>query len=181
MKKIGFLLILFFSAVSYQSYAQYSVSKFEGSKEEAIAILRNSEFVNILRHVEDQDSSDNIDRFLVEVDRIVPMDRQKREVLKTKLLDVPKKDTQIKRSGWLTRAPINFPPYITPNALKVLQETFSTSDYEKLEEQLTANQITAISAYEYLTEQHMVMEEWVIRGFISVPEYIEMIYDYFDI
>ena len=178
MKKIGFLIVMLFSAVSYHSYAQHSVPKFEGSKEEAIAILRNSEFINILRHVEDQDSSDNIDRFLVEVDRIVPMDRQKREALKAKLLDVPPKD--IRAQSWLMHTAINVPS-IAPSILKILEETFSASDYEKLEEQLTANQITAISAYEYLTEQHMVMEEWVIRGFISLPEYIEMIYDYFDI
>jgi len=148
------------------------IPAFKGTQEEAIAILRNSEFVNILRVKKDEDPSASVARFIVEIERIIPLDKQKRELITEQLLRIPKEN------GWMIYWPLGYTPYIELEALDVLKENFSTEVYETLSEQLFVNLTAAASAYDYLTNVHA---DWGVRGFIDIPNYIKMIYDHFDI
>ena len=156
-----------------------SSPSFEGSKEETITILRNSEFLTILRYP--ADTLNNVNRFIDEVNKITILDLQKNELLKTELLSALQKKEGAWTDWTLICWPIRRPPFIGTSIDKVLKDKFSFSEYEKLSEQLSANLIRASSAYEYLTKLHMDMEEWVVRGFIDGADYIDMIYKYFDI
>ncbi|MDR2912670.1 MAG: hypothetical protein LBV38_05150 [Alistipes sp.] len=178
MKNFVFLLSAFFMLLPYCGYAQYG-PKFEGSKEEAIAILRNNEFLDILRYP--KDSLGNVERFINELSKIAPIEPQNSELLKRQLLSVIKKKEGYWTDWSLVCWPIGKLPFIGSGADKVLKDNFSVAEYEIMSEQLLANMITATATYAYLTELHMVMEEWVVRGFIDGSDYIEMIYDYFDI
>ena len=173
MKKWMFILFTVFTvATVYQGYAQ-------NTPEKDIAILRGSELLDILRH--ETDTLANIDRFVGEIHKIVPLDQQKSDLLKKGILAVLQK-----KEGWgkdwsLLYWPIGRSPFVGSNTNKLLKDNFSPSDYEKLSDQLSKELETAVSAYKRLTELHKTRENWVSLGFISLPDYIQMIYEYFDI
>ena len=137
--------------------------------------------MNIFRYRTDEDSSANVDRFLIEVERVMPLDQQKRELLKSQMIDIPRKDTRIKGSGWLLGYYSSAPPMIGRSLLAVLKDNFSDSEYELLSEQLSANLTKAVSAYEYLTELKMAEEGQTIRVVTGLPNEIPRLYKYFDI
>lgn len=167
--------------VSYSGYAQ-DLPKFEGSTEDAIGIVRNSYFVPMLTYA--ADTLLNIDRFIREVDKIVPVDRQKKGQLEIQLLSVLQKKEGYSMDWSLIYWPLGRAPFVGSNVDAVLKDNFSSSEYEKLSEQLSKNLITTISAYQflfYLQKEELEKQDYFIIGFPDNPRLIKGVYDYFDI
>lgn len=174
MKNLIFLLTVLMVTANIGNAQPWAkpIPAFNGTQDEAIAILRNSEFINIVRFAESEGPSGSVARFVVEVERIIPLDRQKQELITAQLLHIRN------RNNWLLGWPMGYVPFIESEILDVLKDNFSTEEYEKLSERLSANLTTAASAYYYLVNVHA---NWGVHGFITIPSYIERIYDYFDI
>ncbi len=152
-----------------------------GDKEESVKILKNSEFINILRHSADEYAFDNVDRFIVEINKIIPVDQLKKKVLKTELLSVIQEKKGVSHDWYLVFLPWGETPYIGQDIYNVLKNNFSASDYGRLSNQLSNNLTAAYYAYDYLAKLYTVEKGNGVRGFIDKPEYIDMIYQYFGI
>ena len=179
MKKSCFLLIVFVVTMISGGYAQ-NTPKFD-SKEEAITIVRNSEFINILRYLNDEDKSANVDRFINEVNKIVPVDSQKKEQLKTRLLFAVQGKIEDLSDFSLIHWSRGNSPYIGSGIFAVLKDNFSASEYDILSKQLPENLTIAASAYLYLSDLYKTLEGWVVGAPTDMPHYIEWVYEYFDI
>jgi hypothetical protein len=178
MKKFLFLLCLF-AIVEPSNADTQPIPKFEGSKEDAIATLRNSEFVDMLRYHED--ISTNIDRFLNEVNKIVAVDSQERTQLETQMIAVIQNKEGDSMDRSLAYWPRGISPFIGSNILAVLEKNFSASEYEKLSEQLSSSLTAAASAYRFLCDLYDKEMGAVVGTPIDIPYYVKRVYDYFDI
>jgi hypothetical protein len=173
MKKLIIsLFTVFMAATVHQGYAQ-------NTPQEAIAILRVSGFIDILRNP--TDTLANVDRFIGELNKIFPVDQQKHSLLKERILSVLRKKEGFSEDRSLIYWPLGQYPFVGSNIDRVLKDNFSISVCEKLSGQLAKNLKVTITAYEYLVKRHKINENLAALGFIDTPDYINMIYEYFDI
>ncbi len=176
MKRILFLLT---TLVAVAHWGNAQDRPHIDSRDEAIAILKNSEFFDILRNP--TDTINNIDRFVSEINRIVSIDQQQSNRLKAQILSVLQKKEGFPQDWSLIYWPLGQFPFVGSNINHVLKANFSASDYARLSDQLSKNLGTAVSAYARLAESHKTKENWASIGFIDMPDYIKMIYEYFGI
>lgn len=176
MKKWIFTFAVLIMATCY-GYSQRAPEI--DTKEEAIAILKSSDFFYILRYPED--SVTNVNRFVREIDKIVYSDQQKSDQLKVQLLSVFQKKEGYSQQWSLLYWPVGQVPYFGSSIQAVLRDNFSASDYEKISS-LTAKDLnTAYSAYQYLVALQKEELGWLVLGFTSTPEHIKKVYEYFGI
>ncbi len=176
MKKIIFTFVVLVMTTCY-GYAQNTLPI--DSKEEAIDILKGNEFFDILRYT--ADSMANIDRFVREICKIVPVDQEKSDLLKAQLLSVLQKKEGYSQHWSLLYWPIGQAPDFGVNIKAVLKDNFNVADYEKVLSQAEKNLNTAYSAYRYLVVLQKEELDWVVLGFTSTSEHIKKVYDYFGI
>jgi hypothetical protein len=173
MKKLIVSLFTVFTVVTaYQSHAQ-------NTPEKDIAILRSSELLDILRL--NTDILANVDRFVGEIHKIVPLNQQKSDFLKKEMLAILQKQEGGAENWSLLYWPIDRSPFLGSSIDKLLKDNFSPSDYEKLSDQLSTKLETAVSAYNRLTELHKTRVDAVDFCLNSMARYIQMIYEYFGI
>ncbi len=153
-------------------FAQDSVSI--ASKEDAIEILRSSEFVQIYRFTDDDRG--NVERLLREIDKTIPIDDDKKILLRNQLLD----------AAQLVVWPMDRPPFIGTAVDAMLKNNFNTTEYEILSSRLTEGMENAVGAYYYLKSVYKEQTEReagepVIFSLTHTPSFVNMIYEYFDI
>lgn len=177
------IVYLFFLVVFAQKgYAQETSVC---SKEQAISILQNSEFINIHRSF-DEDKPVSVEKFIIEIDKIVPLDEETRQVLSEQLLAMVQTEQQYVVNNSLIFWSITTQPFIGPSALDILKDNFSALEYEKLSAGLLSGWLTAIEAYDFLRmvwkeEFEKEIGESVTLTFPGSNDGIDFLYDYFDI
>jgi hypothetical protein len=153
MKKI----VLFLFAILVISNCGFSQNneapKFD-SKEDAIKALKENYLYMYFKNPEDTIA--NIDRFIDEVNKIVPFDNEKRINIKASILSEIK---QTEKSmtvnhvlGLNTYNIPNFIPVMGINVNDILKSSFSSSDYEKIHDGILKDRINTRFAYNYLSQ-----------------------------
>lgn len=140
------------------------------SKEEAIAILRSNEFLQIYRTP--NCDSVNVEKFIKEIDKIVHLEAETAGNLKEQLLRSAECEIVI----WPLSA-----PFISKEVGNVLRNNFTDSEYNELSSELAEKLIKMSDAYRYLSSLRQQKEGVVPFGYPGNSEYIDTIYDYFDI
>ncbi len=168
MKKYTLLLLLIAVAIK-GSFAQ-DLSGIK-SEQEAVQIIRSSRFMQIYKSA-DCDKL-NVERFVGEVEKIIPLEKGKKAALKGQLFNVAECEMIV----W----PVNRPPFIAEAVDDVLKNNFDSAQYCELSVRLIEKLAQMNSAYGYLSSILQQKEGYVPFGYPGSLEYIDMIYDYFDI
>lgn len=177
MRKIIFLLTALVTATF--CYSQ-SISQIN-SKEDAIAILTHNNLFDILRYP--ADSVANVDRFVREINQVIPLDPQKSNQLKAQLLSVLQKKEGFSEHWSLLYWPVEQTPILGTNIRAVLKDNFSNSEYEKITSQISNKLSIAQTAYRFLVsyQRERQSEEDRMISFSSNAEYLKQVYEYFGI
>jgi len=180
MKNSIVFLFTVFLAITHSHYAQGTVPI--DSKEEAIAILKANNFMEILRNP--TDTLTNIDRFIKEIDKIIPINQEKISILKTQILPALQNRDRDSQYWSLLFWPWHAGSlHVGLNVNHILKSNFSITDYEKISEQLSCNLTKTNEAYLYLARvrnKELTGEESPLITPGS-RESLENVYSYFGI
>lgn len=128
------------------TYAQ-SISEIV-SKEQAISILRKSNFTTIFRFEDDVIA--NVGLFLEEIENITPLDPQKSDAVKMKLLAIGQDKKGYAQDYLLVGLPSGHPPFIGTEAIAVLKNNFSENEYTRVRDLLLKEMTDVANAYRFL-------------------------------
>lgn len=169
MKRILFAIILAMAIIS-SVYSQ-EMTKITSTKQ-AVDVLRENRFMLIYKWQE-CDKAKSVELLVDEITKVVPLSKQECDLLSAELLMT---NTHVLR--WSV---YNKLVAIAPPTLAVLEDNLSSSDYKRVSDILTERWRVATDVFCYLENVQKNEEGWVVRAFGSSYEYINNVYDYFDI
>jgi hypothetical protein len=183
MKKI--ILFVVFVIGGYFGFAQNNDTP-QFTKEEAIAIIKNNYLYMYCRYPEDTIA--NINRFIDNINEIIPINEEQSNKIKTLLLfEIRQTEKKIPVSHLIEESGWNLPNYIPImgiNANDIVKHSFNSSDYEKIYNKLWENNKNAKEAYHYLRKLRNEEEypgEIIVSNWGRLKEILYQTFDYFGI
>jgi hypothetical protein len=161
----------------------YKVPQF--TKEGAIAIIKANYLYMNFRYPEDTIA--NINRFIDNINEIVPLDREKRDKIKVLILsEIKQKEKTISvnhllsSDGWFDLPDFIFIMGI--NANDIIKDCFNSSDYKKIYYKLSKDKTNARKAYYYLSRQYSYeTREIYFNNWANPRGFINFIFEYYGI